>query len=86
MKAAIFPDIWPGDKELPTIKSIPENYSVFASTEDVEVAGYSINGEQTYGVQFHPEVYHSTDGKQLLKNFLVDIAGITPAVLIFNGR
>ena len=58
-----------------TIKSIPENYSVFASTEDVEVAGYSINGEQTYGVQFHPEVYHSTEGKILLKNFIVDICG-----------
>ena len=58
-----------------TIKSIPENYSVFASTEDVEVAGYSINGEQTYGVQFHPEVYHSTEGKILLKNFMVDICG-----------
>ena len=58
-----------------TIKSIPENYSVFASTEDVEVAGYSINGEQTYGVQFHPEVYHSAEGKILLKNFIVDICG-----------
>ena len=56
-----------------TIKSIPDNYSIFASTEDVEVAGYSVNGEQTYGVQFHPEVYHSTEGKILLKNFIVDI-------------
>jgi GMP synthase (glutamine-hydrolysing) len=58
-----------------TIKHIPENYTVFASTEDVEVAGYSIRGESTYGVQFHPEVYHSTEGKLLIKNFIVDICG-----------
>ena len=60
-----------------TIKKIPNHYSVFASTEDVEVAGYTIDGEQTFGVQFHPEVYHSTEGKTLLKNFIVDICGCT---------
>jgi GMP synthase (glutamine-hydrolysing) len=58
-----------------TIKSVPNHYTVFASTEDVEVAGYSINGESTYGVQFHPEVYHSTEGKVLIKNFIVEICG-----------
>lgn len=58
-----------------TIKSIPEGYKIIASTHDVEVAGYHIEGEQTYAIQFHPEVYHSTDGKQLLQNFLVDIVG-----------
>jgi GMP synthase (glutamine-hydrolysing) len=56
-----------------TIKSVPDHYTVFASTEDVEVAGYAINGESTYGVQFHPEVYHSTEGKILIKNFIVNI-------------
>ncbi len=60
-----------------TIKKIPNHYSVFASTEDVEVAGYIVDGEQTFGVQFHPEVYHSTEGKKLLKNFIVDICGCT---------
>ena len=60
-----------------TIKKIPNHYSVFASTEDVEVAGYTVDGEQTFGVQFHPEVYHSTEGKTLLKNFIVDICGCT---------
>jgi GMP synthase (glutamine-hydrolysing) len=58
-----------------TIVKIPENYQITASTEDVKVAGYHIKGEQTYGIQFHPEVYHSTEGHVLLKNFIVDICG-----------
>lgn len=58
-----------------TIKTIPNNYKIFASTEEVEVAGFFIEGEQTFGVQFHPEVYHSTEGKILLKNFAMDICG-----------
>jgi GMP synthase (glutamine-hydrolysing) len=56
-----------------TIKIVPENYKIIASTEDVEVAGYEIEGETTFGIQFHPEVYHSTEGKILLRNFIVDI-------------
>lgn len=56
-----------------TIKSLPSNTKIFASTIDVEVAGFEFDGEQTYGIQFHPEVYHSTDGAQMLKNFIVDI-------------
>jgi GMP synthase (glutamine-hydrolysing) len=56
-----------------TIKKIPDNYEIIASTHDVEVAAYQIQGEDTYGIQFHPEVYHSTEGKELLKNFVVDI-------------
>ena len=57
-----------------TIKTLPTNGVLLASTHDVENAAYKIEGEKTYGIQFHPEVYHSTDGKQLLENFLVDIA------------
>ena len=56
-----------------TIKNAPSNYKVIASTGDVEFAGYKIEGEATYGIQFHPEVYHSADGATLLKNFLVTI-------------
>ena len=56
-----------------TIKSIPDNYEIIASTSDVSVAGYHIKGEQTYGIQFHPEVYHSLEGGVLLKNFIVNI-------------
>ncbi|WP_282124088.1 glutamine-hydrolyzing GMP synthase [Algibacter mikhailovii] len=59
-----------------TIKKLPEHGVLIASTHDVENAAYRINGEETYAIQFHPEVYHSTDGKQLLENFLVSIAGI----------
>ncbi|MBO4615591.1 MAG: glutamine-hydrolyzing GMP synthase [Bacteroidales bacterium] len=58
-----------------TIKQIPANYEIIASTADVKVAAYKIAGEQTWAIQFHPEVYHSTDGKTLLKNFVVGICG-----------
>ncbi|QTD37324.1 glutamine-hydrolyzing GMP synthase [Polaribacter batillariae] len=59
-----------------TIKELPTNGVRLASTRDVENAAYKIKGEETYAIQFHPEVYHSTDGKQLLENFLVKIAGV----------
>ncbi|MDO6597635.1 glutamine-hydrolyzing GMP synthase [Oceanihabitans sp. 2_MG-2023] len=59
-----------------TIKVLPTNAVLLASTHDVENAAYKIEGEQTYAIQFHPEVYHSTDGKQLLENFLVNIANL----------
>lgn len=58
-----------------TIVNIPENFEIIASTHDVRVAAYHIVGESTFGVQFHPEVYHSSDGTQLLKNFVADICG-----------
>lgn len=60
-----------------TITRVPDNYRVIASTEDVRMAAFHIEGEQTWGIQFHPEVYHSTDGKQLLENFVVGICGCT---------
>lgn len=60
-----------------TILSLPENYEVIASTHDIENAAYHIQGEDTYAIQFHPEVYHTTDGTQLLENFLVHIAGLS---------
>jgi GMP synthase (glutamine-hydrolysing) len=41
----------------------------------VDVAGFKIKGETPYGIQFHPEVYHSEEGKTLLKNYIVDICG-----------
>lgn len=59
-----------------TIKTLPTNGVLIASTHDVVNAAYRIDGEETYAIQFHPEVYHSTDGKQLLENFLVSIAGV----------
>ncbi|MCC4213395.1 glutamine-hydrolyzing GMP synthase [Leeuwenhoekiella parthenopeia] len=59
-----------------TIKKLPTGAVKLASTHDVEYAAYRIEGEQTYAIQFHPEVYHSTDGKRILENFLVNIAGV----------
>ncbi|MFV0521379.1 MAG: glutamine-hydrolyzing GMP synthase [Mangrovibacterium sp.] len=69
-----------------TIESLPENYNVIASTNDVTNAAYKIEGENTWAIQFHPEVYHSTEGATLLKNFAVNICGCsqdwTPASFI----
>jgi len=58
-----------------TITNLPANFNIIASTTDVNVAAYRIEGETTFGIQFHPEVYHSTQGTELLKNFAVDICG-----------
>uniref|UniRef100_UPI00404B8EA5 glutamine-hydrolyzing GMP synthase n=1 Tax=Flavobacterium sp. TaxID=239 RepID=UPI00404B8EA5 len=59
-----------------TIKKLPSQGILLASTNDVTNAAFRIEGEKTFGIQFHPEVYHSSDGKQLLENFLVKIAGL----------
>lgn len=53
-----------------TITKMPDSFEIIASTEDVPIAAYKINGEQTWAVQFHPEVFHSKDGSLLLSNFL----------------
>ncbi|WP_316787255.1 glutamine-hydrolyzing GMP synthase [Pedobacter frigiditerrae] len=58
-----------------TIKHVPDNFEIIASTADVKVAGYQVKDSNTYAIQFHPEVTHTTDGKILLENFLVDICG-----------
>ncbi|APY07593.1 glutamine-hydrolyzing GMP synthase [Winogradskyella sp. J14-2] len=69
-----------------TIKKLPKGGVLLASTGDVENAAYKIEGENTYAIQFHPEVYHSTDGHQLLQNFLVKIAKVnqdwTPSAFV----
>ena len=68
-----------------TITLLPENFEIIASTNDVKAAAYHVKNEQTWGVQFHPEVFHSLDGTKLLDNFL-DICGCakdwTPASFI----
>ena len=57
-----------------TVKELPTNGVLLASTADVTNAAYKIEGETTFAIQFHPEVYHSIDGKLILKNFLVSIS------------
>ncbi|MBO7487004.1 MAG: glutamine-hydrolyzing GMP synthase, partial [Bacteroidales bacterium] len=56
-----------------TIESIPDGYSCICSTDNVKYAGFRIDGEETYAIQFHPEVHHSVDGLAILRNFVVDI-------------
>jgi len=69
-----------------TIAKLPDNYERIAATEDVKYGAFKIRNEETYGIQFHPEVYHTTEGLNLLKNYVVDICGCkqnwTPASFI----
>ncbi|NDV60363.1 glutamine-hydrolyzing GMP synthase [Bacteroides sp. 519] len=69
-----------------TITSIPSTFKTIASTNEVAIAAYQIEGEKVWGVQFHPEVFHTTDGTRILENFLADICGCkqdwTPASFI----
>ncbi len=58
-----------------TITAIPDNFEIIASTDKVAIAAYQAKNEKLWGVQFHPEVFHSEDGTQILKNFVVDICG-----------
>ncbi|MCF8232136.1 MAG: glutamine-hydrolyzing GMP synthase [Bacteroidales bacterium] len=58
-----------------TILDLPDGWNVITSTSDVNVAGFKVNNEPTYGIQFHPEVYHTEEGKILLRNFVVEICG-----------
>ncbi|MDR0814179.1 MAG: glutamine-hydrolyzing GMP synthase [Bacteroidales bacterium] len=59
-----------------SITRLPESFRVIASTQSVEAAAFAINREQTWGVQFHPEVYHTEEGSKILDNFL-NICGCT---------
>ena len=58
-----------------TITRLPEGFKAIASTDKVQNAAYQAEGEKLWGVQFHPEVFHSVQGTLLLKNFVVDICG-----------
>jgi len=63
-----------------TIKVLPAGFELLATTESIPVAAFKKNGSDTnplYGVQFHPEVYHSKEGKKIITNFLVNICGCT---------
>ncbi len=58
-----------------TIAAVPDSFQVIASTPSVAVAAYQVKGSQIYGIQFHPEVTHTVEGKNLLRNFVVHICG-----------
>ncbi len=69
-----------------TIKELPEGFELLADTESIPVAAFRKSNDTLYGVQFHPEVYHSKEGKKVINNFLVKICGCsqdwTPAHFI----
>ena len=56
-----------------SIINVPSNFEIIAHTDHVPVVGFKIKGESTYGIQFHPEVTHTEEGKKILENFIVDI-------------
>ncbi len=58
-----------------TIMRMPENAELICSTNDVKVAGYRFENKPYWGIQFHPEVYHTVEGPLIIRNFLVDICG-----------
>lgn len=75
----LFRDITPGTQVWmshgDTIARMPDGYRITGSTADVKVAAYRVENEMTWGIQFHPEVYHTTEGLQMLANFVRDICG-----------
>jgi GMP synthase (glutamine-hydrolysing) len=77
----LFKDVNPGTQvwmsHADTISSLPVDYLITGSTADVKAGAYHIKGENTWGIQFHPEVYHTTEGSLMLKNFIVEICKCT---------
>lgn len=69
-----------------TIALLPNDFKIVASTDDVKIGAFEILNEKTYGIQFHPEVYHTTEGLNILRNFVVSICGCsqswTPASFV----
>ncbi|MFN6945092.1 MAG: glutamine-hydrolyzing GMP synthase [Cytophagaceae bacterium] len=68
-----FSQVWMSHGD--TISGLSDKFEILASTESVKVAAYKVVGEETYGIQFHPEVTHSLEGKTILRNFIVNICG-----------
>ena len=58
-----------------TIALVPESFNIIGSTADVRIGAFHLENEPTWGIQFHPEVYHTTEGKQMLHNFVTGICG-----------
>jgi GMP synthase (glutamine-hydrolysing) len=56
-----------------TISSLPDDFDVIASTSSVDIAAYKVKNKDVYGIQFHPEVTHTLEGKTVLRNFVVHI-------------
>jgi GMP synthase (glutamine-hydrolysing) len=71
-----------------SVKELPEGFLLLATTDSIPVAAYRVDTypRPVYGIQFHPEVTHSTEGRQIIKNFVVDVCGcdqsFTPAAFV----
>ncbi len=61
-----------------TISLLPDNYEIIGSTADVKAGAFNIKGENTWGIQFHPEVWHTKEGNKILANFVTGICGCSP--------
>jgi GMP synthase (glutamine-hydrolysing) len=68
-------EVWMSHSD--TITRLPEGYTTIARTETIPIAAFAHETEPVFGLQFHPEVVHTEDGTQILKNFLFDICGCT---------
>jgi GMP synthase (glutamine-hydrolysing) len=79
-------DVWMSHSD--TIVQLPEKFSLSATTQSIPVAAFKYDDDniKLFGLQFHPEVYHSAEGKKIIKNFLINICGCsqdwTPAHFI----
>ncbi|CAN5211172.1 glutamine-hydrolyzing GMP synthase [soil metagenome] len=79
-------DVWMSHSD--TITKLPPGFSISGTTASIPVASFSYTDDdlKLYGLQFHPEVYHSAEGKKIIKNFLVEVCGClqdwTPAHFI----
>ncbi len=75
----LFSDLTPGTcvwmSHGDTIAAMPAGYTITGSTNDVKAGAFHIDNEQTWGIQFHPEVYHTDEGMKILRNFVIGICG-----------
>jgi GMP synthase (glutamine-hydrolysing) len=69
-------DVWMSHGD--TITELPENFEIIAKTESIPVAAFKIHNQDIYGIQFHPEVTHTLEGKQIIKNFVLSICSCEP--------
>lgn len=61
-----------------SVSELPAGFEIIGSTRDVPIAAMADPAKKIYGLQFHPEVHHSDDGRQIVENFLFRIAGLSP--------
>lgn len=80
-------DVWMSHSD--SITELPGGFEIIATTQNIPVSAFQKSGNHCFGLQFHPEVYHSAEGKKIIKNFLTKICGCkgdwTPAHFISDA-